>query len=52
LDELPENCKVGNYSKYTRLDIINYLTEQGFVVEVEEVDWSNSIGFFRAIKNN
>ena len=49
LDELPENCKVGNYSKYTRLDIINYLTEQGFVVEV---DWSNSIGFFRAIKNN
>jgi len=50
LDELPENCKIDGYSKYTRLDIINYLTQQGFFVEVDEVDWSNSIGFFRAIK--
>jgi len=52
LENLPENCKIDGYSKYTRYDISNYLEQFGFKVEITGVDWSEYCGFFRAIKNN
>jgi len=50
LSKISNNSIIPGYKKYTRNELIECLTENGFSVEIKEVDWSDSIGFFRAKK--
>ena len=50
--QISEKSIIPGYQKYSREDLIKYLSESGFHVEIKEVEWSNSIGFFRAKKIN
>lgn len=49
---LPDHCIVSGYGRYTRRELIYFLENKGFDVEIEEVNWSKSHGFFRAKNKN